>query len=516
MSAVPSRPLGPGRARSALLRRARWWTLPLAAVLTVSLAPVAQAAGTVGSQTAASRLAAAAVDCAALDVPVLRRVDPDSRVNLITTSAQEATAAAADGFTQDEGSPFRVAPLDTPGLTAAHRLTNPRTGNLVWMAGATEITNAVARYGYVDLGGDFAVSTTAQPCLEPVYRLRLAGVHSQVVGTGARDSLVAQGWTYEKIAFWVAPAGAAPAPGPTPAPSPGGGDTDTSFTIAVIPDTQQEVLSGLDGRFAQRNSWLVDQRSALDLRYVLHTGDLVNWDTPDHSQYAIGSDAMQVLDDADIPWAAAIGNHDTGAVCAGGSACPGKRVRTAVRDTSTYNHYFPTSRHDDLQGTFEAGKIDNSWSSFQAGGSDFIVMTLELWPRAEVVRWAEQVIATHPDDNVIIVTHSYLDGSGGIYGGADYGVTSPQGLFDSLVNRYDNVKLVFSGHVGTADARQDVRADGTTSAAFLGAFHSNVTNPVQLITIDTAADTVSRRFTAPWTGDLFPGLELTYTNMGWE
>ena len=486
-------------------RAGRWWALPIAAVLTVSLTPVSNA-----SSPRAEAVSAA--DCSQFTTPILRRVNPSNGVNLLTSSTEEA-AAAAGTFTVDDGTSFNAAPLDAPGTVAVHRLTRPGSGNMVWIAGVAEIQNAVAKYGYVDIGGDFAASLTPSPCLEPVYRVRRGGIHEQVASAAQRDDLVAQGWVYEKIAFYAAPSSSTSPPvDPTPPPT----DDDSQFTIAVIPDSQLETQSATDGRFAQRTQWLVDQRQELDLRYVLHTGDLVNWDDDTHSQYEVGSKAMKVLDDADIRWASAIGNHDTGAVCPGGSACPGKKVKVAVRDTTTYNTFFPTSRHPDLEGTFEPGKVDNSWSSFEAGGSSWLVLSLELWPRPEAMAWAENVVATHPDHNVIVITHNYLAGDGSIDAGGDYGVLRPTAIFDSLVNRYDNVKLVFSGHVGEAAARQDVRADGTTSAAFLGTFHSRVTNPVQLITIDTAADTVSRQVEAPWTGEQFPGLKLTYTNMGWE
>ncbi|GLW10181.1 hypothetical protein Misp01_53100 [Microtetraspora sp. NBRC 13810] len=46
-----------------------------------------------------------------------------------------------------------------------------------------------------------------------------------------------------------------------------------------------------------------------------------------------------------------------------------------------------------VQGRFEAGKVDNSFSAYDAGGVRWLVMTLELWPRTEVVNWAGNVVA---------------------------------------------------------------------------------------------------------------------------
>lgn len=293
-----------------------------------------------------------------------------------------------------------------------------------------------------------------------------------------------------------------------------------AFTVAVIPDTQQEVF-GSDRRFAQRTQWLAENRSNLGLAFVAHTGDVVNWDTADHSQYVVASRAMENLDRAQIPWLPTIGNHDTAAVGVGGGAADPRRTRLLVRDTSTFNRYFPTSRMRGLAGTFESGKVDNSYSTFSAGGGRWMLMTLELWPRQAAIAWADDVLAAHPGHNVILSTHSYLNPDGSIYGGDDYGDTSPQRLFDQLVRPRANVKIVLSGHVGMAGHRVDTHRDGSRVASFLGTFHSNTTNPVQLLTIDPDAGTVATRFVGPSNGQTWPeyattigGLSFTRSGSG--
>ena len=93
---------------------------------------------------------------------------------------------------------------------------------------------------------------------------------------------------------------------------------------------------------------------------------------------------MRVLDDAGVPTAVAIGNHDTAVVAVGGSAVPGGNSRALLRDTRTFNRYFPPSRYAP-EGVFEPGKVDNTYQLFSAGGRDWMILTLELWPRKEVV-----------------------------------------------------------------------------------------------------------------------------------
>lgn len=308
------------------------------------------------------------------------------------------------------------------------------------------------------------------------------------------------------VAWAAAPAPAAAA---VVAAAPG------TFSIAVLPDTQNEVFGG-DQRFANRTQWLVNNRSALNLAFVLHTGDMMNWDTPDHSQYAVARSAMTRLDTAGIPWIPAIGNHDTAAVCPGGSACPGQSAHDNLRRTGTFNQYFPLSRFSWVGGAFEGGKIDNTWSTFTAGGEDWLVLNLELWPRPAVISWARGVIASRPNQNVVIVTHSYLNGGGGIeQSNGGYGDTSPQYMYDNLVAPYSNVKLVFSGHVGMAGNRTDMRPDGSKVVSMLGSFHSDSTNPTQILTVDTATGNVSTRFYAPWDGTTWPQYGRSIDGMRW-
>ncbi len=151
----------------------------------------------------------------------------------------------------------------------------------------------------------------------------------------------------------------------------------------MLPDTQNETCATRT-RFANRVSWLVANKKSLDIRYMLQVGDLVNWGNVDPAQFSKRQHRAQAARGG-LHWAGAIGNHDTAAVCAGGSACPGANTNVAVRDTTAYNKYFPVSRFSDIQGTYEPDKIDNAYRSFSAGGADWLVLNLELWPRKDVV-----------------------------------------------------------------------------------------------------------------------------------
>lgn len=472
-----------------------------ARIAAVTVVAIAVVAGIV-VQPAIASSGRAAVDCASMTTAIYQRVNPSTSANLLTRSVNEARRAVDYGFTDNYGLPFRAAAAPGAGLASVHRLYLPGRSNFIWTMNPGEIIFARA-VGYVDQGVNFYASSEPAPCLVPVVRYYKNGYHRLAVGDVQGAAEQSAGWSREGVVFYAAP----------PAPLPTG---DTTFSIAVYPDTQMEVLADTDARFANRTQWLLGNRSLLDTRFLIQTGDLVNWDTPTHDQYVRASAGLQPLTVAGIPYAVAIGNHDTGAVCPGGSACPGESTIVTVRDTSTVNRYFPVSAFPAMGGQFEPGKIDNAYSTFSAGGRDWMVLTLELWPRAVAVDWARKVVAGHPDVNVIVATHAYLEGDGSIgQNNGGYGANSPQYLYDRLIRPYPNVRLVFSGHVGLAANRVDTGDNGNSVAAFLGTFHSRTTNPIQIVQIDTAANSVSTRFYAPQTGTEYPQFNRTVFGMNW-
>lgn len=317
---------------------------------------------------------------------------------------------------------------------------------------------------------------------------------------------------------------ATPGTGPATAAPPRG--VDTEFSIAVIPDTQTEVLSATDSRLADRMNWLITNRRQLDLRYVTHVGDVVNWGWLDASQYAIADSAFRLLDRAKIPYALAVGNHDTRAADIGGGAYADNpeclqrfsadecHAIPLLRHTEEFNATFPPSRIRGLQGTFEPGKVDNNFTTFSAGGVDWLVLTLEAWPRFEAVTWAQGVVAAHPRHNVVIQTHHYLNDDGSIYTfDSTAALTSPQFVYDHLVKVYPNIRFVLSGHTGNFATRVDTGTSGNRIVSLLTAIHSETTNPLRLMTIDTAKDSLRTWLYAPRTNvttttDTFTGLDF--------
>ena len=77
----------------------------------------------------------------------------------------------------------------------------------------------------------------------PMYAYYKGGVHRFATTAGDRAMLEKAGWKKGEARFYV-----------------GKPSVDPTFTFAVYPDTQQEVLRTTDRRFINRSQWLVDNR----------------------------------------------------------------------------------------------------------------------------------------------------------------------------------------------------------------------------------------------------------------
>jgi hypothetical protein len=430
---------------------------------------------------------AAAPACSAFSANVYERVHPTGHSASLTLSRNESTSFIRRGFVAKRETSMRMATKGGRGLVAVHRLYRNRFGpDFFYTANRTAIATATARLGYVDEGVAFYAATAPAPCLVPVVSYKKDGVHRFLTSTADQAMLAAAGWTKETVRFY----GGRPAP-------------ETVFSFAVYPDTQEEVYSNHGGRFRQRSQWLADHRRQLDLRFMVHSGDIVNWDTPDHAQYQVARAALAPLEKVGIPYSLSPGNHDTAAVCPGGSACNPQRTYQLLRDTSTYNRYF-ARQSVNREGAYERGKRDNTYQVYTAGGVGWLVLNLEMWPRAGVVRWAQRVVAGHPKHNVIVVTHHYLTKTAAISTERDYGDTAPNVLARELILKYPNVRMVFSGHTGTAGHRVDRGVHGNRVDSFLTTMHDDTTNPVRLVQVDTRTNSLKSWMYAPWTRTSYP------------
>jgi 3',5'-cyclic AMP phosphodiesterase CpdA len=227
--------------------------------------------------------------------------------------------------------------------------------------------------------------------------------------------------------------------------------TPGSWRVVLLPDTQ--LYSERHPEiFESQTRWIAEHAEALDIRFVMHLGDVTNGNTP--QEWQVARRAMSHLDGV-VPYTVALGNHDMG---------PDGNSRT--RET-LLNEFFPARELGGsmgLGGTLDPGALDNAYHTFEAGGKPWIVLTLEYGPRQSVVEWANQVMAEHPEREAILITHGYLYFDGERYdwrrrrdqqwspylsgiANLEGGVHDGQELWEALVSRHPRFRFVFCGHV---------------------------------------------------------------------
>jgi 3',5'-cyclic AMP phosphodiesterase CpdA len=243
-------------------------------------------------------------------------------------------------------------------------------------------------------------------------------------------------------------AGRAQPPAVTPSPLVVREYVPGSWTLAVLPDTQMYSLR-YPGLFYAQTAWIARNRDRLHIKYVMQLGDVVNNNTP--REWRNARDAMSLLDGI-VPFAIAPGNHDYGP---NGDA--------STRDT-LFNEYFPhdeVARWPTFGGAMVAGRLDNTYHLFEAGGVKWIIIALEWAPRDETIAWANKIMDRHVDRIGILITHAYMNNNDRRYDHTDtahaqdynpHHYSTPgskndgEELWNKLVRRHDFL-LVLNGHV---------------------------------------------------------------------
>ena len=192
--------------------------------------------------------------------------------------------------------------------------------------------------------------------------------------------------------------------------------TAEPFTIAVLPDTQfycdtRHKLSAKWGSgdlrqyFFDQTKWVRDNQERLNIKFLVHEGDVVQADAPE--EWTIAKDAMSILD-GKVPYCMCIGNHDMGYQKTDKNKYG---FNIAVNRTTEFNTYFPREKFAEWQefgGTLDPNRHDNSWYHFEVAGLKFLIISLEYNPRDKVLDWANVIVAEHPEHRVIVLTHAYL------------------------------------------------------------------------------------------------------------
>ncbi|HEY4151832.1 MAG TPA: metallophosphoesterase, partial [Pseudolysinimonas sp.] len=225
------------------------------------------------------------------------------------------------------------------------------------------------------------------------------------------------------------------------------------FAVSHLTDTQY-LTESYPGVYGQEVSWIADNAASRKIAFATHTGDIVeNWVDPDQDpsrarrEFASASKMEAILDDAGVPNSVLPGNHDS------------KRGN----DYSLFNQYFPPSRYEGNGA--DAGSIapdDNTanYSTFENSGAKFLMLSLPYAFGDREMEWAEQVVTSHPDYNVVVSTHEHLSpktkDSPAYRSETSRWVSHAEDLWKRVIAPNRNVIMVLSGHfhgVGQVDTK---------------------------------------------------------------
>jgi len=224
--------------------------------------------------------------------------------------------------------------------------------------------------------------------------------------------------------------------------------TDYAYSMIAIGDTQyimrDDVAYGTEYA-KQMYAWIAANAAAKKVQYVMGLGDIT--DNGKADQWGVAYPAIKQLSDAGILYSVIRGNHD--AVITGADP--------SLYDTYFLNDAFYMSRFDGVNGgLMSADSATNSWHALTTeNGDQWLIVNLDWAPKNDVVAWADQIIASHPDHKVIVNTHCYIHLDGTTCDREDTSSSSSvdpntenlgDQLWDKLIYHHENIVLVLSGH----------------------------------------------------------------------
>lgn len=198
--------------------------------------------------------------------------------------------------------------------------------------------------------------------------------------------------------------------------------SDTQYYSESYPDIYKEIVN-----------WIADMKDELKIKYVFHTGDLVDEaDKPE--QWDVSSKNMEVLEKADIPYGVLAGNHDVD------------------HKLGSYNNYWEHYGEERFkkQPTY-GGSYDNNrghYDLISSNGNDYLMLYMGWGLGDKEIAWMDQILKQYPDRMAILNFHEYLLVSGNRSPIADK-------IYENVVIPNKNVVAVLSGHYHDSELLTD-------------------------------------------------------------
>ncbi len=249
-----------------------------------------------------------------------------------------------------------------------------------------------------------------------------------------------------------------------------------AFTVVVIPDTQHYIGAGCkrtrtstepvtNPHLEAQVKWIREHQKDQNIVFVSHVGDIVDYNRPE--EWAVARQHLDTLRGV-VPFGLSVGNHDM------------KRSG----DARLFQQHFPAAsfrQYSWCLGCYEHTREDktvsannaNSAQVFRGGGLDFIHLNLECNAPDDVLAWANDLIAKHPQRRALITTHMDLgirdkpkttegyikDPKGRMRWAKCHGTlgNSAEQMWEKCYRKHATLAMVFSGDQSRVTAMRESR-----------------------------------------------------------
>lgn len=208
--------------------------------------------------------------------------------------------------------------------------------------------------------------------------------------------------------------------------------TGYSHSFAVIGDTQI-VTESYPKNLTKIYDWILANEESRKISCVIGLGDITNHST--EAEWETARECVFKLNGR-IPYVLCRGNHDTNATFTKAFGVPAYR--------------------DQLGGTYSV--LGNAYQLISAGGTDYLIITLDYGPTDSALTWASRLIQKYSDRKVVVATHGYLtydeshlDYDDRFTPNKDKTGTRNNGeeIWEKLVSRHEQIFLVLCGHISS-------------------------------------------------------------------
>ena len=216
------------------------------------------------------------------------------------------------------------------------------------------------------------------------------------------------------------------------------GDYDYSF--AAIGDTQTLVWRYPD-KYDAIYQYIINNVESKNIKFAFGLGDIT--ETNSDEEFELARKTIKLLD-GKVPYSFIRGNHES---------------------VGAINRFFPFSEYEGVWGGSYDGGIENTWQVLKTEKVDYLILCLDVYPSDDVLEWASAVIQAHPNHNVILTTHTYIDTNGELFDGGETvknGVPADQynnseEIWEKLISKHENIVMVLCGHYPSDEVVSNVR-----------------------------------------------------------